>query len=124
MAKRRGSVLAAVIVLLLILEIALASLLMSAAGEQGVGVDRLETLRARCAAEAGAQMALREMLVGIDEDGDGSVGGISDDGDATTDPSIGPARVRVTIEARGGQTVLTSTGRCGRAERIIQIIVE
>jgi len=102
---RRGSVLAAVIVLLLTLEIAVASLLMSATNEQGVGVDRLNTVRAFYAAEAGTQMALREIMLGTDEDGDGTIGGISDDGDPVTDPAIGPAYAHVAVAQAAEETV-------------------
>lgn len=120
---RRGSVLAAVIVLLLILELALASLLMSGTNEQGVGIDRLNTVRAFYAAEAGTQMALREIMLGTDEDGDGAIGGISDDGDPDTDPVIGPASARVAVAQVTGATVVTSEGRCGQAMRVMQATV-
>ncbi len=121
--SRRGSVLAAVIVLLLILEIAVASLLMSSTNEQSVGVDRLDTVRAFYAAEAGTQMALREMMLGRDEDGDGVVGGVSDDGDATTNPRFGNASVHVMVTIVAGAMVVTSDGSCGKAMRIVQATV-
>ncbi len=121
--KRRGSVLAAVIVLLLILELAIAALLMNSTNEQGVGLDRMDTVRAFYAAEAGAQMALREITLGRDEDGDGTIGGVSDDGQAATDPAIGPARFHVTVAAGAEGAIITSEGACGNACRVMQLIV-
>ncbi len=121
--RRRGSVLAAVIVLLLILELAVASLLMSSTNEQGVGVDRLNTVRAFYAAEAGTQMALREIMLGTDEDGDGTIGGVSDDGDPATDPVIGPARAQVAVAQVAEETVVTSEGRCAHSVRVMQATV-
>ncbi|MCC6909396.1 MAG: hypothetical protein IT430_15760 [Phycisphaerales bacterium] len=122
-ATRRGSVLAAVIVLLLILELAIASLLMNSTSEQGIGIDRLDTVRAFYAAEAGAQMALREITIGRDEDGDGTVGGVSDDGEAANDPALGLARFHVTVTAGADATIITSEGVCGNASRVMQLIV-
>lgn len=121
--NHRGSVLAAVIVLLLLLEIAVASLMMSSTNEQSVGVDRLNTVRAFYAAEAGVQMALREIMLGVDEDGDGVIGGISDDGDAATTCAIGLASVSVTVAQVADAAVVTSEGRCAEAMRITQATV-
>lgn len=122
--RRAGSVLAVVIVLLLILEIAVASLLMSGASEQSVAVDRLETVRANYAAESGMALALRELMLNADEDGDGGIGSISDDDNDSNDPALGAARLRVTVSREGGLITITSAGRCGRAERIVQMIVQ
>lgn len=122
--RRAGSVLAVVIVLLLILEIAVASLLMSGTNEQGVAVDRLETVRANYAAESGAALALRELMLNADEDGDGGIGSISDDGNDSNDPALGAAQLRATVSREGGLITITSAGRCGRAERIVQMIVQ
>jgi len=121
--RRHGSVLAAVIVLLLLLEIAVASLLMSCTNEQSVGVDRLNTVRAFYAAEAGIQMSLREIMLGVDEDGDGAIGGISDDDDPATDPAIGPASAQVAVAQAGEDTVVTSEGRCSPSVRVMQVTV-
>jgi len=122
--RRTGSVLAVVIVLLLILEIAVASLLMSGVSEQGVAVDRFETIRANYAAESGMALALRELMLNADEDGDGGIGSISDEGNDSNDPALGAARLRVTVSHEGGLITITSAGRCGRAERIVQMIVQ
>ncbi len=121
--RRRGSVLAAVVVLLLILEIAIASLLMSSTNEQSVGVDRLDTVRAFYAAEAGTQMALREIMLNRDEDGDGAVGGVSNDGDQATDPHFGNSSVHVAATPVAGATVVKSYGACAAALRVMQATV-
>lgn len=82
---------------------------------------RLETARAFYAAEAGVNMARRELRLNRDEDGDGGVGSVSDDGDPENDPAVGMARVCVAIEAGTSGVVLSSRGRCGSSRREIEV---
>ena len=92
-----------------------------------LSVRRLETIEAEYAAEAGTNMSIREMMYRSDDDGDGTVGTISDDGDSGNDPSLGVARFVVTASADdpvAGQTTLTSEGRSGAARRKMSAILE
>lgn len=84
---------------------------------------RSDTLEAFYAAEAGRELAMRELVLGVDEDGDGGVGSISDDGDDSTDPVVGTARVVVTRESTGAIEVLRSTGVASTARRSIEATV-
>ena len=67
-------------------------------------------------------MAIREMMNSADEDLDGGTGTISDDGNPSNDPSLGPAQFFVTSTTSGSQTTLTSEGRSGNARRAMESI--
>ena len=64
---------------------------------------------------------------GYDDDGDGTIGSISDDGDSDNDPAIGNARFVVTMSVDDpvvGWTTVTSAGRSGLALRTMTTILE
>ena len=72
-------------------------------------------------------MSIREMMLPLDDDGDGTVGTISDDGDNGNDPTLGNAQFRVTIsldDPAVGQSTLTSEGRSGNSLRRMTAVVE
>ena len=124
---RRGSVVVATVVVLLIFNLVIVSFVLSAGRDHYLTVRRLETIEAAYAAEAGINMAVREMIGFTDDDGDGTVGSISDDGDSGTDPAIGNARFVVTMSVDVpvvGQTTVTSAGRSGQAFRTMTTILE
>jgi Tfp pilus assembly protein PilX len=116
-AQRRGAAVIAVVVVLVLLSVALVGAVGVGAREQDLTVRRMDSLRAFYAAEAGMNMAIRELASGVDEDGDGVIGGVSDDGDDNTGPLIGPARVNVARTEPGGVLTLTSDGRAGMSRR-------
>lgn len=84
---------------------------------------RLDTTRAFYAAESGSNMAVRESISGIDEDHDGGIGTISNDGNPANDPSLGLARFSVTRSLVGGVTQLVANGSCGLARRKADALV-
>jgi hypothetical protein len=87
----------------------------------------MQSIEALYAAEAGVNMSVRELMVDNDDDLDGGVGTISDDGDDGTDPTMGGARFVVTAAVDvpvAGQTTLTSAGRSGEARRTMEAILE
>src|SRR2546426_11128920 len=51
------------------------------------------------AAESGVEFALRELKVGSDLDGDGTIGSISDDGNSANDPGLGQGTFHVNKNA-------------------------
>ena len=69
-------------------------------------------------------MAVREMMNNADEDGDGAIGTISDDGNAANDPTFGQAQVLVISAVAGPQTTLRSKGRSGDARREVETVLE
>ena len=121
--RRRGTVLVAVVLLLLILEIFVAGLVAAAPRDQHLGVDRLDTVRSFYSAEAAMNMAVRELMIAADEDGDGAIGSISDDGNDATDPQLNQGSLVVSAAIVGSDTVLTSEGRSGNASRRLQATV-
>jgi hypothetical protein len=109
---------------LLTVNVIIIGIVLSGARDHDLGARRLETVRSFYAAEAGMNMAIREMMVDVDEDADGTVGTISDDANDANDPDLGSARVVVTESTVGAQTTLSSVGRSGDARREVQAVLE
>ena len=124
---RRGVAAIATIVMLLTLNLVIIGLVLNGGRDHDLTVRRLETVEAAYAAEAGVNMSVREMMIPADDDGDGTVGSISDDSDSGTDPAIGNARFVVTMSVDTpavGQTTVTSAGRSGQALRTMTTVLE
>lgn len=111
------------VVVLMMLNLIIIGVVVSGSRDHGLTTRRIETVKAFYAAEAGLNMAFREVLQNADEDGDGLVGSVSDDGDAANDPSVGDGRVMVTNAFASGRTTLSSSGRAGDARREIEAII-
>lgn len=122
--NRRGTVAISMILTLIIVDLIIVGIVVGGARDHDLTVRRIETINAFYAAEAGMNMAIRELMMNADEDGDGAIGTISDDGNAANDPAIGQAQVLVTSVVVGSQTTLTSQGRAGEARRQIVTVVE
>src|SRR4051812_7960525 len=121
---RRGAVGIAVIALLVIVQLVIVAAVISGARDQDMMVQRLNSERAFYACESGANMAIRELVVGIDEDGDGKIGGISDDGNAANDPSLSGARFSSVWSTVGATITANPTGRMGSTLRKATVTVE
>jgi len=121
---RQGAAAVAVIASLLVVNLIIVGFAVGGARDQDLTVRRLETIRAFYAAEAGANMALRELMVDSDQDGDGAVGTISDDGNSANDPSLPSAPFMVDMVTDGPQSTLTSVGRSGAAVRTIELVLQ
>lgn len=113
---RRGSAAVALVVTLGLLSLVVVGVVMTGARDTNVGTDRMDGLRAEMAAEAGLQMAIREVSLGSDEDKDGSAGTI---GSGAPLP-LGGASVQVSMASKGSTVTLTSTGTRGNAVRTLQ----
>ncbi len=127
MQKRRGIAVVAVIVLMLILDLIVVGMVISGARGHDLTVRRMDTIRAFYAAEAGANMSIRELRVENDDDNDtggATDGTISNDGTPANDPTFGPAKVYVKIEIAGSITTLTSEGRSGEAIRRVEAVLD
>ncbi len=116
-ASRRGTVLVAALVALIVLSLISVGLVTAGARDHDLTARRSETMRAFYAVEAGVNMATRELMNNADEDGDGTIGSISNDNSDASDPLIGIARVTVRKGTSGSNTTLTSVGRAGSATR-------
>jgi hypothetical protein len=108
------------IVLLLILDLVVLVMVLGGARDQDLTVRRVETVQAFYAAESGVNMAVRELMLDADEDGDGSTGGISDDENDGNDPTIGSAAVCVQMAMGAEGTTLSSDARAGEARRRLE----
>jgi len=122
--SRKGTVLVAFVAFLLMSEIAILGLVLNTARHQYVAVDRLDTIRAFYASEGGMNMAMREIMINSDEDGDGVIGTISDDSNSTNDPSIGDGTTFVNSQIVGTTRTLTSAGKSGQAVRELNAVLE
>jgi hypothetical protein len=121
---RRGTVAVAMIIVMTVISLVIVGMVLGGARDQDLTIRRLETLGAFYAAEAGMNMALRESMLSVDEDGDGGVGSISDDANAGNDPVIGSARVRVEVVDGADESTLISHGRAGDSQRRIESDLE
>ena len=114
---RRGAAGVAAIIMLVIVQLIVVGAVLAVTRDSSIMTLRLDTVRAFYAAEAGANMAIREAMIGVDEDGDGVMGSISNDGDSSNDPLLVSARVSTTPSVAGNTTSIVSDGRCGLARR-------
>ena len=118
---RTGAAAAAVILMLVIAELLITSAVLGSALDQDATLGRIESLRAFYAAEAGLHMSVRELMVGVDENGDGTIGTVSNDGSATSDSALeGGATFSVTISA-GTPSLVVSSGSAGTARQVIEV---
>jgi hypothetical protein len=120
------------VVILVVIDLIIVAMVVGGSRDHNLTVHRMETTEAMYAAEAGVNMAVREMMYRLDEDGDAGVwptgiGTISHDLDDGNDPTLGNARFVVTAAAdtpAAGQTTFSSTGRCGEARRKAEAVLE
>ena len=118
--RRRGLVLLGAVITFLVLAcVAATGAALLSSGQQGFFVSSESTL-AFYAADAGIEMALKETYAGADLDGDGTIGGISSDGDGSNDARIGGSTVEVDCQAG----LFTSTGSHGAARRRIEVVAQ
>ncbi len=115
---RRGSVSLFMIIILVLGALVVTMMTMTRARDHDLTVRRVETEQAFYAAEGVMNMAMRELMENSDEDGDGVVGSISDDGLVVNDPNIGGASGSVSATP-GGTTLLASHAVHGRSVRAV-----
>ncbi|MEE8154587.1 MAG: hypothetical protein V3T53_06455 [Phycisphaerales bacterium] len=121
---RRATIAISMIIALVVVNLIIISIVLGGARDHDLSIKRIETIQAFYAAEAGMNMAIREMMNSTDEDGDGAIGTISDDATPANDPTFGLAQVLVTSAVAGPQTTLTSQGRAGDARRHVEAVLE
>lgn len=104
----RGSILIAAVVLMVILQLVVATMILSGGRESDQARNRWGQSRAYYNAEAAAGMSLRELKQNSDIDGDGDVGGISDDGNDANNPILNGGRFKAVYTAGSPGTITTS----------------
>jgi hypothetical protein len=75
------------------------------------------------AAESGINMAVREALFALDEDGDCGVATISHDDNTSNDPAFGGASFLATSTVSGTETTIKSYGYSGSARRQLVSVI-
>lgn len=121
-ACRRGSVLVAMLVVLLVLTLVVSAVVLSASRDSQMWSARVQGVRAQRAAEAAANMAIKEMIDNIDRDGDGGIGTISNDGNTANDPKINNGtRMWATRVDAGSATTITARAQNGEAARAVAV---
>ena len=117
-AARRGTVVVAVIAALVVLQILVYAVAVSGSRDQDLTARRLEAARSYYAAEAAANMSLREVGRNLDEDANGTIGTVFSTG---TPPWSGFAGVSAwtTSVTVSGVTTITASASSGSATRTI-----
>ncbi len=121
---RRATIAISMVIAMVVVNLIIISIVIGGARDHDLSIKRIETIQSFYAAEAGMNMAIREMMNSTDEDGDGAIGTISDDATPANDPTFGQAQVLVTAAVAGPQTTLTSQGRSGQARRNVEAVLE
>ncbi len=133
---RRAMAAISMVVVLLIIDLMIISMVVGGARDHDLTVRRMDTIRAFYAAEAGMNMAIREKMIGVDEDGDDALNPPADDGIGTisfddpipndaNDPGFGtPKNAQFVVTLSADKKTLTSTGRSGDAKREMDALLE
>lgn len=119
---RRGSAMIAVVILLVILQFAVVGAVVASSRDQDVSVHRLSAARSLYAAEGVANMAIREIGVNADEDGDGGIGSVSAPA-GVGDPAIGGGSASATVTVSGDTSTVVVDGIAGASGREIRLTV-
>jgi Tfp pilus assembly protein PilX len=114
-------VLVAILIALIVLQIALLAVVRAGARDHDLTADRTQGARAFYAADSAAHMAVKEMVDNTDHDGDGGIGTISNDSNTATDPVLGATRMWATSTVAGSTTTITAHGENAGAVRAVQV---
>lgn len=120
---RRGLTAVAVILALVIVNLVIVALVLQGARDHDLTVRRVESIQAYYAAESGLNMAIREVITDLDEDGDCLMGSVSHDGNDGNDPGFGAGQFMATASINGNEVTLQSYGRAGTARRQIATVI-
>lgn len=116
----RGAIATALVLAIVLLGVAVTAATVAAGSRLGLASLRTENLRAVAACDGGMQLALAEIASGLDTDGDGTVGGVSDNGLTADDPTLDGASVAVEYNVGW----LTAVATCGSATRTRSMKIE
>lgn len=120
---RRGSAVIAVILVLVVVQFAIIGVVLASSRDQDASLNRLSAAQSLYAAEGVANMALREIGMNADEDGDGGIGSISASA-AQADPVIGGGAASAVITpGSDGASTVQIVGAANAAHRAIQLNV-
>jgi len=122
--NQRGIAAIIMMVMMLLVDLIIIGVVLGGARDHELTARRLDSVQAFYAAEAGMNMAVREVVRYSDEDGDGTAGSISDDGQDWNNPALSAAQVFVEADVKTSHIRMKSTGNKGHAKRKIQAVLE
>lgn len=118
--RSRGTVLVAAIAALVILQLLVVAVSFAGARDQDLTVRRLEAARSYYAAEAAANMAIREIARNTDEDADGGIGTVfTSAASPATTIGMGGATAVATTTTTNGITTIFADSAAGVATRTV-----
>lgn len=103
---RRGTILVAVVIALVVLQLLVVTITLAGARDQDLSVRRVEAVRSFYAAESCANMAIREFVTNTDDDTNGTVGGIAS---SSVPTSVGGGSVWATVSSNVSGNTTTAT---------------
>jgi Tfp pilus assembly protein PilX len=113
-----------ILLALVMLSVLMVAAVVAGVRRQDLTASRIRSTRAFYAAEAGLNMAMRELMRSTDEDGDGGIGSISDDNNDANDPTLCGASVRVRVQVAGAVVTVLSEGRADGVSRELSATLE
>lgn len=122
---RRGAILVGVVAALITLQLLVTALTLGGARDHDLTARRVESARSFYAAEAAMNVALRELSLGADEDGDGVVGGFWSHNPSAA-PAIGDGGARgwATLSSGPSGTLCNAEGLSGQSTHRIECLIE
>ena len=118
---RRGAIGIGMIAVLIVVEMIVIVSVINNSLSHDMTLQRIDTNQAFYASEAGMAVAYREALLNTDEDGDGTIGSISDDNNPNNNPQVGSGTVMVAKSVNLSTTTLTAYGISHKAHRKIKL---
>ena len=119
--RRRGSILVALVVALIVLSLIVIGVSLAGARDLDLTVHRAQWSQAQLAATAAADMAVKELYDNVDEDGDGTIGTISGGTGGSGNPVINGASFYASKSVSGSTTTVTATGTGGNSTAVVQV---
>jgi hypothetical protein len=123
--SRRGVIAIAMVLALILLQLGIVAMVVAGARRHDLAGARINSMRSFYAAEGGVNMGVRELMNNMDEDGDGTIGAVSDDGNSANNPGAGQATTFVVSKSvSGSQTILRSVATANSTVRFIEVVIE
>ncbi len=122
---RRGAIALALVLALLLLELAIVASVVGGTRRHDLTGARINSMRSFYASEAGINMGVRELMNNQDEDGDGTIGAVSDNGNSLDDPGAGQGTAFVVSKTQqGNRRTLRSVATSNSTVRYIEVVIE
>ncbi|MFN0131796.1 MAG: LamG domain-containing protein [Phycisphaerales bacterium] len=118
---RRGTVLVAVVIAMILLGLVVATAVMSGTRDGDLTVLRVQGTKAQYAADAAVAMAVKEVFDNIDGDGNGTVGSISNSSLVTAGTALAGMTMSAAASTSGSTTTITARGTGTDTRRAMRV---